>query len=1171
MSVSAGERRIVSVLVADVADSTSIAEQLGPERSKFLFDDVVRLMREEIERFGGTVAQLTGDGLLALFGAPVAYGDDSERAVRSALAIQEALERYAGEIAPAYGLQLRARVAVNTGPVVIPSGEAPPDVLYNALGDTVNVAARLQTLGDLIVGAATARQVDYFVDLEELGDVELKGRAEPVTAFRLAGIRTATVMQPEVPLVGRQAELAVLVDVLGGLLKGEGAVVSITGEPGIGKSRLIAEVEERFAGRVRFLTGHAVAYAETIAYWPVREVLREWLDLSVSDPEARARLELRAELARSLGEESDEAYPFIASLLGLALEPEQEQRLGDYARDAVQRQTYDWLYQLLVTLAQERPLCLVLDDLHWSDEATLSLLDELLPAVEQTAVAFLLIHRSDPDHPAWHLVDGARRRFRRQFRDVEVEPLPDAEAQALAEITAGATLPEPLGELLSEQAGGNPYFIGEAVRDLLERGALERQNGQLVLVGEASVPAALREALQARLDRLDGDARQVISTASVIGRSFGLPLLERVLPKARLRPTLSELQWLGLVVEERGGAAPEYRFRHGLVQEVAYGTLVEARRRELHLAVGQALVGLHRDSPAEVYGLLGRHFAEADEPGRAAEFLLKAADAARAVYADQEAIESYRRALGFMERIGDDERARETLLKIALTHHLAFDFNHANAAFGEAFARPTPAQVRLEPTEGITWVMAAAGLTATAPGHGYTPQSWEIARNLFRGLVATGRDFEIQCDLAESFTVSDDGRVYRFTLEPEASWSDGVPVTADDFAFTYAQMVEDEVVTASWLDGVSAAALDERTLEIRLHAPHNYVLYQLGQPPFFAWPRHAYEEDGPDWHRAVPLVGNGPFVLTARDPDQIMIAAAPQWRGARGNVARVTIVAEASSAVAAERWRRGKYDITDEAIFREIDAEDTALERSPGGFSWYLGFNARRKPLDDARVRRALAHSIDRRAPAELLRAAPAEAGGLLPPTMPGHSHRVAPGFDPDRARRLLREAGYPEPAAVGELVVAGLDLWEDAVLDVAAQFDRIGVRASAAVAATDDELESMIDERAHAFIWAWLIDYPDPGAGLLETAVRYVRWFYRDERLEALLARAATLQDQDERLGLYRTFERLWIGEESALVPLGYEDRKLFRRPWLTGMWCNAVRTATFADAVVTRPLAGV
>ena len=239
------------------------------------------------------------------------------------------------------------------------------------------------------------------------------------------------------------------------------------------------------------------------------------------------------------------------------------------------------------------------------------------------------------------------------FAELELEPLPDADTRALAEADAGGELPEELAQLLAERTGGNPYFVGEAIRDLRERGALERENGRLVLVGPASIPAALQEALQARIDRLDAEARELLTTAAVIGRSFGLPVLERLLPRTRLLPTLSELQWLQLVVEERSGTSPEYRFRHGLVQEAAYGSLVEARRRELHLRVGEALVELHRDSPAEVYGLLAHHFAEADEPERAVEYLLKAGDTARAGYAEEEAIELYRRALGFMERTGD--------------------------------------------------------------------------------------------------------------------------------------------------------------------------------------------------------------------------------------------------------------------------------------------------------------------------------------------------------------------------------------------------------------------------------------------------------------------------------------------------------------------------------------
>jgi len=604
------------------------------------------------------------------------------------------------------------------------------------------------------------------------------------------------------------------------------------------------------------------------------------------------------------------------------------------------------------------------------------------------------------------------------------------------------------------------------------------------------------------------------------------------------------------------------------VQEVAYGTLVEARRRELHLRVGETLVELHRGSPGEVYGLLARHFAEADEPERAVEYLLKAGDAARAVYAEQEAIELYRRALGFMDRTGDEASGRETLLKIALAHHLAFDYRAANEAFTEVFARPVPAPARLEPSEPIAWALAAAGYRAVAPGHVNSPQGWEVARNLFRGLVALGPDLEIEPDLAERFTVSDNGRSYRFTLRGDALWSDGARVTADDFAFTYARMAEDDVDTAFWLDGVSASAVDVRTLELRLRQPRNHFLYLLAQPPLFAWPRHVYEREGRDWHRAVPLVGHGPFVLTSRDEHGDVIVVAPQWSGARGNVGEVTLVLQVSPAVAADRWRRGEWDVLDEILALPTAADhETVVERSTGTWTHYLGFHAGRAPFDDARVRRALAHAIDRHGPAEPLKGTAAATGGLLSPTMPGHSHRGAPAFDPDRVRALLGEAGYADGRALGEIVLAYLDLWEDAASDVAAQLAAVGVRIRLLPAATDPDLEAAIEEGAHAFLWGWSADYPDPGGGILEPILRVVPWLYRDEQLEELLARAASLRNQDERLRAYRDFERIWIGEQGAVVPLAYADRLLWRRPWVTGMWANAIATSTFAEAVVRRP----
>ena len=528
---------------------------------------------------------------------------------------------------------------------------------------------------------------------------------------------------------------------------------------------------------------------------------------------------------------------------------------------------------------------------------------------------------------------------------------------------------------LAERTGGNPYFVGEAIRDLRERGALERENGRLMLVGEASIPAAIQGALQARLDRLDAEARELITTAAVIGRSFGLPLLERLLPRARLLPTLSELQWLQLVVEERR----RRRARVPLPPRArAGGRLRNASSRPAGAsstcAVGEALEELHRDSPAEVYGLLAHHFAEADEPERAVEYLLKAGDAARAVYADEEAIDLYRRALGFMERTGDEARARQTLLKIALTHHLAFDYHAANEAFSEAFARPAPEPPRLEPSERITWASdGGLAIDEVAPGSRQQRCSrTQVTVNLFRGLVAVGRDFEIEPDLAERFTVSDDGRSYRFTLRADARWSDGTPVTADDFAFTYARMAEDERgPRASWLDGVTAsAARRAHARDPTCDEPRNHFLYLLGRPRLFAWPRHVYEQRGTRLAPCDPARRKRPVrphqPSHAEDARRAMtIESAPAWYGARGNVGEVTIELEAVAArqpatVARRRLRPHLRIRSRSCGHRRRRGDDRAA--GAGDSRGYLGLDARRPPLDDARIRRALAHAIDRHA-----------------------------------------------------------------------------------------------------------------------------------------------------------------------------------------------------------------
>ena len=718
------------MLVADVVGSTAIGEQLGPERSKFLIDEVMRVMTEQIRRFDGTVAQLVGDEMLAFFGVPRAHEDDAERAIRAALAIQRALGQYGHEVAAAYDVELAVRIGVNTGPVVVGSKQDGDDGYdpWNALGDTVNVASRLQQIageGSVVIGPATKRQVEQCFELEEMGPQDLRGVAAPVETFRVSRILESEPVPPSLPLVGRDFELTVLERTMDALVEGRGAIVSMMGEPGIGKTRLLWEVRDRYRDRVRFIEARGVSYAQTFPYWPIRDLIREWLGVGASTPEARIRLELKAELAHVLGrEEADDAYPFLAGIVGLAIEPEAGQAMRELNRESIQSRTFEVVYDLVGKLAEEEPLCLVFEDLHWADEATLELIESLLAITEQSSVALFFLCRPEREHGSWRLAERARQRYPHRFREIEVRPLPADSSRVLVGHAADGELPESVAELLAERSGGNPFFLEEAFKDLVERGALERMNGSWELavdVDELAIPAVVQGTLQARLDRLDPQTREMLSLAAVIGRTFGLPLLERLVPRDELMLGLTELQRLDLVVEKRRRPNPEYRFRHGLVQEVAYAGLVDSKRRKLHKRVGEALEDIYRDSPDEPYGLLARHFSVADEPEKAVEYLLKAGDAARGVYADKEALEHYHKARSFLARIGDERRTRDTLFKMALAYHLAFDFEKAEEIYDEAFCCRVGEDPRLEPTERLETASGRPG--EFSPGEVYSTEA----------------------------------------------------------------------------------------------------------------------------------------------------------------------------------------------------------------------------------------------------------------------------------------------------------------------------------------------------------------------------------------------------------------------------------------------------------------
>jgi ABC-type transport system substrate-binding protein/class 3 adenylate cyclase len=1171
MAVTTGERRIVTALIADVVGSTAIGERLGPERSKLLIDEVMLLMAEQVRRYDGTVAQLVGDELLAFFGAPVSHEDDSERAVRAAMAIQRAVSKYAAEVKDAYGIDLAVRIGINTGPVVVgvaPDGEDGYDP-WNALGDTVNVAARLQQIapeGGIVVGPTTERQIEECFEVEEIEAPELKGVSREMTIYRVLRPRELEHTEPSQPLVGRDFELTVLERVMDGLIEGRGAIVSVMGEPGIGKSRLVWEVRSRYRDRVQFIEGRAVSYAHNFPYWPVRDLLREWLGVGASTPEARVRLELKAELARLFGEEAEEVYPFFANLLNLTLEPDAAQRIRELNRESIQTGTLEAFYEFVCKLSAEQPLALVLEDLHWADESTLELIESLLGVTEESAVALFLLFRTEREHGVWNLGERARQLYPHRYREIEVRPLPADASKALATNAAGAELPEAVAEHLAERSGGNPFFLEEALRDLLERGALERRDGHLELTigeDELAIPTLVQGALQARLDRLDPSSREVLSIAAVIGRTFGLPLLEKLVPRDQLQPALTELQRLDLIVEVRRRPNPEYRFRHGLVQEVAYASLVETKRRKLHKRVGEALEEVYKDSGEENFALLARHFTEADVPEKAVEHLLKAGDKARSIYADQEALEHYRKARSFLARIGDERRARDTLFKMALTYHLAFDFEKAEEMYDEAFCCRVDEELRLEPTERLETAISRPD--AVVPGYVYSTEGLKIAEQLFRGLLMIDRELNVLPSMADNLRVSSDGLTYLFQLREGVRWSDGEPLTAEDFAFTWRRMREQETRTSFLMEDVETAeALDDRTLEITLREPRSFFPYVLASPWSFPWPRHKCEELGEEWLKPENLVSNGPFTLAELDDEHALLTANPYWNGPRGNVREIEIPFVQTSREMIDRWTQGEFDVLTVWNLSITEAPETVYDFVPDLHTRYVGFSADRPPFSNKHVRRAFSHAVDRD---RLLRPEDSERaatrGGAIPPAMPGHSHRAGPEYEPDLARQLLNEAGYPEGKGlpvlrmlVPQWLVPMTELLVEQVAEVGFRID---------FRAAEGKFWSGELGEEHLWMSGFGADYPDPD-GFFRGFFREPFPFYRDDEIEELIVEARSLGNQDERMRLYHEIDHLWVNEAAAILPIAYGRSLAVHRPWVDGFWANPLSKASLDRMVVQR-----
>jgi len=686
-----GENRLITALFADISGFTPFSATQSSEAIFEMVQECFKQLVSVVANYEGTISGFRGDGLLALFGAPILHENDAERAILAALDMRSSMQEQ----------QLGVSIGINTALMTVGEIQTQLHREYTAYGADINLAKRFQEAaksGQILVGAGTYRPTRRAFDFEVLPPLLLKGFSEPVIAYSVQQVKA----RPEkvrgieglrARMIGREREFAEIKRAADDLISGRGSIVSVIGEGGLGKSRLASELEGYLKDKdAIWFEGRSISIGQTVSYCPFLDMLRTYLNLSDADSESDAARKLRGSITNLFPHRWGDILPFLGHLLSIKFGDELDNRLAYFTPEQIRHHTMMHLRDVFIAISHRKPLLLILEDLHWSDDLSLDLVSLLMDELAANPLMLLCIYRPERDHRCWQIGDLASRKCPERYTEITLKSLSAAQSRQLVEsLLEIENLPERTRDMILKKSEGNPFFIEEVIRFLIERDLVYREDDRWKArreIEDIDVPDSIQSVLLSRVDRLEPGAKHVLQCASVIGSSFRYRLLEHLTQyQMDLEEHLTQLEERDLVYEDRTIPELEYAFKHVFTQEATYQGIVGRRRKEFHKHVADGIEDLYRERIEEFYEELAHHNRFGGNDEKAIEYIIKSGHKARRLYNNATAIDYYTDALDLLsihEVLGRNVHYQEVYEGLGDVHRVTSEFDEALKSYEEA-------------------------------------------------------------------------------------------------------------------------------------------------------------------------------------------------------------------------------------------------------------------------------------------------------------------------------------------------------------------------------------------------------------------------------------------------------------------------------------------------------